>query len=214
MRCTTHLISKPSFLLPVVLLAACGVAKTQSPTYKLGRTPTEAEVRAWDHVVSSDGKELPPGSGTAVEGAKIYAVKCAYCHGKNLEGVFPFPRLAGGRGTLNTPTPIISIGSYFPFATTIWDFINRAMPRDAEGTLTPNEIYSLTAFILFRNDVIKESDVLDAKALVKVVMPNRDGFYPDPPQSMPKNGTWLPYWNQAKPETEPTAKSAAKPVAK
>jgi len=206
MRCTRISISRSSFLLPAMVLLACGAALAQGSTYRMGRAPTEAELRAWDHAVGPDGKELPAGSGSAVEGAKTFAAKCSFCHGRNAEGIFPFPRLAGGVGTLNTPTPIRSSGSYLPFATTIWDFINRAMPRDAEGTLTSDEVYALTAFILFKNGTIKETDVLDKKSLVEVTMPNRYGFFPDPPQSAPdKERGWLPYWNQAKPE----AKSAA-----
>jgi mono/diheme cytochrome c family protein len=209
MRFTTRSISRFSFLAPVIFLFACGAAMAQSPTYKLGRTPTEAELRAWDHAVGPDGKELPAGSGSAVEGAKIYGAKCSFCHGKNAEGVFPYARLAGGVGTLNTPTPIRSSGSYLPYATTIWDFINRAMPREAEGTLSPNEVYALTAFILFKNGTIKETDVLDKKSLVEVQMPNRDGFFPNPPQSSPdKERSWLPYWNQAKAEPKSNSKPA------
>jgi cytochrome c len=86
-----------------------------------------------------------------------------------------------------------------PYATTIWDFINRAMPRDAERTLSPSEVYAVTAFILFKNWTIKETDVLDKKSLVDVVMPNRYGFFPAPPQSKPdKDHSWLPYWDQVK----------------
>jgi mono/diheme cytochrome c family protein len=211
MRYTALSISKSNFLFPVMILLACGAAKAQSPTYKVGRPPTEAEVRAWDHTVGSDGKELPAGSGSAVEGAKVYAAKCAMCHGKNGEGIFPYNRLVGGVGTLNTPNPIVTVGSYFPFATTIWDFINRAMPAGAQGTLSPDEVYAVTAFILFRNGIIKETDVLDKKNLVEIQMPNRNGFFPDTPQSSPdKDRSWLPYWNQAK----PAAKSAVNPAAK
>jgi len=192
-------MSRSSLLLAVVVLFACVVAMAQSPTYKLGRTPTDAEVRAWDHAVGPEGKELPPGSGTAVEGAKLFAAKCSMCHGKNAEGNFPYARLAGGVGTLNTPTPIRSSGSYLPYATTIWDFINRAMPRDAEGTLSPSEVYAITAFILFKNGTIKETDVLDKKSLVEVKMPNRDGFFPNPPQAKAdKDHSWLPFWDQVK----------------
>jgi S-disulfanyl-L-cysteine oxidoreductase SoxD len=199
MRCTS--ISKSSFLLPVIVLLTSGIALAQSPTYKVGRPPTDAEMRAWDNVVGADGKVLPPGSGTAVEGAKIYAVKCAYCHGKTgVEG--PYPRLIGGKGTLNTPTPILTTGSFWPYATTIWDYINRSMPRDAEGSLTPNEIYSLTAWLLFKNDIIKETDVIDPKTLVELQMPNRNGFYPVKPESTTKNGNWKPNWNQAKPASK------------
>jgi mono/diheme cytochrome c family protein len=207
MRCTALSISKSSFLLPAIALLVFGAARAQSPTYKMGRAPTEAELRAWDNIVGSDGKELPPGSGTAKEGAKLYAAKCASCHGENGERSSPNPRLVGGVGTLNTPTPIRSSGSIVPFATTIWDFINRSMPVDAQGTLSPNDVYAVTAFILFKNGIIKETDVLDKKSLVEVQMPNRNGFYPNPPQSSPdKNRSWLPYWNQAKPASKPAAK--------
>ena len=199
MRYTPISMSRFSVLLVVLVLVACVTAMAQGPTYKMGRTPTDAEVRAWDHAVGPEGKELPPGSGTAVEGAKVYLTRCSFCHGKNAEGNFPWPRLAGGVGTLNTPNPQRGSGSYLPYATTIWDFINRAMPRDAEGTLTPSEVYAVTAFILFKNGTIKETDVLDKKSLVEVVMPNRYGFFPDPPQSTPdKDHSWLPFWDQVK----------------
>jgi mono/diheme cytochrome c family protein len=199
MRCTPISMSRPSFLLAVMVLVACVAAMAQGPTYKMGRTPTEAEVRAWNHAVGPDGKELPPGSGTAVEGAKLFTSRCSMCHGKNGEGAYPYARLVGGIGTLNTPNPIRTAGSYLPYATTIWDFINRAMPRDAEGTLSPSEVYAVTAFILFKNGIIKETDVLDKKSLVEVVMPNRHGFFPDPPQSKPdKDHSWLPFWDQVK----------------
>ena len=210
MRYTALLISRSNFLLPVMALFACGAVLAQSPTYKVGRPPTEAEERAWDHTVGSDGKELPAGSGSAVEGAKVYAAKCAMCHGKSGEGIFPYNRLVGGVGTLNTANPIVTVGSYFPYATTIWDFVNRAMPVGAQGTLSPEEVYAVTAFILFRNGIIKETDVLDKKSLVEVQMPNRNGFFPEPPQSSAdKDRSWLPYWNQAKPAAKPATKPAA-----
>jgi len=187
-------------------LLACGAAMAQSPTYKVGRTPTEAEVREWDNLVGSDGKELPPGKGSAVDGAPIYAAKCAVCHGKNGEGIPPFRRLVGGTGTLNTPTPKITVGSYAPFATTVWEYINRAMPRLAERTLSPDEVYALTAWVLYKNDIIKETDVLDQNSLLEVQMPNRNGFYPLPPQAAPdKDRSWFPYWNKA-PGWKPAAK--------
>lgn len=196
MLCTKP--SKSSLLLPVMALLACGPAMAQSPTYQVGRPPTEAELRAWDNVVGSEGKELLPGSGTAKEGAKIYAAKCASCHGQTgKEG--PAPRMWGGTGTLNTPTPMQTIGSFWPFATTIWDYINRTMPRDAEGSLSAGEVYSLTALLLYWNDIIKESDVIDTKSLLEVQMPNRNGFYPPKPEATTKNSNWKPNWNQAKP---------------
>jgi len=203
-------ISICDFLLPVMVLLACSAAMAQSPTYKVGRTPTAAELHEWDQVVGSDGKELPPGKGSAVDGAPIYTAKCAVCHGKNGEGVWPFKGLVGGQGTLNTATPKITVGSYHPFATTIWEFINRAMPRNASRTLSPDEVYALTAWVLYKNDIIKETDVLDQNSLLEVQMPNRNGFYPVPPQQTPdKDRSWLPYWNQA-PGWKPAAKPAEK----
>ncbi len=215
MRYTAASTSKFSFALLIAALFASSAAMAQSPTYQVGRPPTEAEVRAMDHTVGSDGKELPPGSGSAVEGAKTYAAKCSMCHGKNGEGIYPYNRLVGGVDSLSTPNPMITPGSYWPHATTIWDFINRAMPEGAAGTLKPDEIYSLTAFILFRNGIIKETDVIDRKTLLEVQMPNLHGFYPDPPQSAPdKDRGWLPYWNQVKPPAKPAAKAESSPASK
>jgi mono/diheme cytochrome c family protein len=198
-----------SLLLAFTVLALCGAALAQSPTYKVGRTPTAAELHEWDQVIGPDGKGLPAGKGSAVEGAKIYADNCAVCHGKNGEGVSPFRALVGGRGSLTTNTPVATLGSYWPYATTVWEFINRAMPRGNERSLTPDQVYAVTAFLLFKNDIIKETDILDQKSLVEVQMPNRNGFYPNPPQSEPDTErSWLPFWNQAPAGKE--AKSAAK----
>ena len=146
----------------------------------IGRPATAEEIRAWDTAVSPDGKELPPGSGTVAEGAKIFAQKCAPCHGPNGEGAAA-KVLVGGRGTLASPSPERTVGSYWPFATTVWDYINRAMPPMQEGTLKPAEVYALTAFLLYRNDIIQENDVMDAKSLPKIQMPNRNGFVPAVP---------------------------------
>lgn len=156
----------------------CSVAGAQAPDYGVGRNPTADEIRAYDISVGPEGKELPPGRGTAKEGAPIFAQKCAACHGPTgTEG--PNDRLVGGQGTLSSDHPVKTVGSYWPYATTVWDYINRAMPLSNPGSLTPNEVYSLTAFILFRNGIIKETEVLDRESLPKVRMPNRDGFIPD-----------------------------------
>jgi len=169
MRCSLNLLAAATIL-------AIGIAAlAQSPTYRLGKPATEEEIRAWDIAVGPSGKELPPGSGTATEGAKVYTQKCAVCHGPTgKEGhkgpPFEVPRLVGGR-----------VGTFWPFATTIWDYINRGMPRNQPGTLSADEVYSVTAFLLYKNGIIQESDVLDAKTLPKVRMPNRDGFVPAEP---------------------------------
>jgi S-disulfanyl-L-cysteine oxidoreductase SoxD len=160
-------------------LMAGNAAWAQAPNYKnIGRAPTPDEIRAWDTAVGPAGKELPPGSGTAKEGAGIFAEKCVVCHGPAGEGSQMAPRLVGGKGTLTTPQPVLTVGSYWAFATTIFDFIYKAMPRGQEGSLTPGQAYALTAFLLYKNDIIKETDTIDAKTLPAIKMPNRDGFIP------------------------------------
>jgi S-disulfanyl-L-cysteine oxidoreductase SoxD len=204
-------ILKCSSSLAMLALLTCGAAIAQSPTYKVGRPPTAEDLRDWDRVVGTDGKELPPGRGTAAEGAKIYDVKCAFCHGKTgVEG--PFPRLIGGVGTVNTPKPVLTTGSFWPYATTIWDYINRSMPRDAEGSLKPNEVYSLIAFLLNRNGIIKETDVVDNKTILEIQMPNRDGFYPAVPESSTENSNWKPHWPKAKQPPKSSAGTPAPPA--
>ena len=169
------------FITGIVLLAA-NAALAQTPTYKnVGRAPTKEEIQAWDISAGPDGKGLPAGQGTAKEGAPIFAAKCAVCHGANAEGAKIGPRLTGGKAEIETFTtlkPVRTLGAYWPYATTVWDYINRAMPRNNGGTLTPNEVYALTAFVLAKSSIIKEDDVMDAKTLPKVEMPNRNGFVP------------------------------------
>jgi cytochrome c len=178
MRFPFNLLALPVFAV-AVSVAACVTAAAQTPDYKnVGRTPTAQEVQALDIAVGTDGKELPAGSGTAKMGARIFGEKCAACHGESQEGSSQAPALVGGKGTLTSLHPKMTAGSYWPFATTIFDYIRRAMPRFQEGTLKVDEVYSLTAFILFRNDIIKEDDVIDAATLPKIKMPNRDGFIP------------------------------------
>ena len=161
-------------------LLACAAAFAQAPNYgNLGRAPSKDEIQAWNQSIGPEGKELPPGSGTAKQGEEIFASKCAACHGPAGEGSQLAPRLVGGRGALNIPTPSRTLANYWPFATTIWDYINRAMPPKQQGSLSASDVYALTAFILYRNEIIPEGQIIDAKSLPKVKMPNRDGFVPD-----------------------------------
>lgn len=167
------------FLVSLVVLMAGTAAWAQAPDYKnVGRAATPDEIRAWDTAVGPAGKELPPGSGTAKDGAEIFANKCAVCHGPEGEGSLLAPRLVGGKGTLTSAQPVLTIGSYWAFSTTLFDFINKAMPRGQERSLKPNEVYAVAAFLLYKNDIIKETDVMDAKSLPAVKMPNREGFIP------------------------------------
>ena len=163
-------------VLPFVLFMAVS-ALAQSPTYGVGRTPSAEEIRAWDISIGPAGTELPPGHGTAKEGAQLYVQKgCAGCHGKTgTEGTAPNLK---GKADPKSETwkrgRILPIRA--PFATTVWDYINRAMPLNREGTLTAGEVYALTAFLLYINDVIPEDEILDAQSLPKVKMPIGDAF--------------------------------------
>lgn len=153
--------------------------QSQTGKYKLGRTPTADEIQQWDISVGPAGKELPPGSGTAKDGAEIFADKCMVCHGESGEGTQMAPRLVTGSTGAKGPWKK-AIGDYWPFATTVWDYINRAMPRLQGGSLKPDEVYALTAFLLYKNNIIQETTVIDAKSLPKIEMPNRQGFVPSP----------------------------------
>src|SRR5437016_3976 len=166
----------------VFALAALGASlplAAQSPTLGVGRPPTADEVRNLGGAIAPDGGGLPEGSGTVVAGRDVFAAQCARCHGPRAQGDVG-PVLVGGQGTLATARPLKTVGSFWPYATTLWDYINRAMPFDKPGLLKPSEVYAVAAYILNLNGIIGEGDVMDAKTLPKVRMPNRDGFVPDP----------------------------------
>jgi cytochrome c len=163
----------------LVFFATAAALLAQSPKYGVGRAPTADEIRQWNISVRPDGRGLPEGSGTAAAGKETYANRCARCHGANGEGRDSVP-LVGGRGSLNTPTPLKTVACYWPYATTIFDYVRRAMPYDKPGILTANQVYEVTAYVLFLGGIIPENAVIDARTLPKVQMPNRAGFVPDP----------------------------------
>jgi cytochrome c len=171
------------------LLLLAGVMVAQSPKYGVGRTPTPQEIHAQDISIAPDGTGLPPGSGTDVQGKEVYASRCARCHGGQGQGGDE-GALVGGQGSLRTPKPLKTVGSYWPYATTLFDYIRRVMPFKQPGTLTANQVYALSAHILHLNGIIAEDAVMDAKTLPKVTMPNRTGFVPDPrPDTGSKRGS-------------------------
>jgi cytochrome c len=141
----------------------------------LGRHATREEIAALDIDVAPDGAGLPSGRGTAAEGAAAYALRCAHCHGAAGEGGAA-DRLVGGVGSLTSAQPLLTTGSFWPYATTLFDYLRRAMPYDSPGTLSADEVYALTAFLLERNGVMPADARLDAATLPAVRMPNRDGF--------------------------------------
>jgi cytochrome c len=164
-----------AFALLALLFGASVLA--QSPTFGIGRTPTAEEIRAWDISIGPTGEELPPGKGTVREGAQLYRTKgCAACHGATgLEGTAPNLKSKDPKNPdVWARGRILPLRA--PFATTVWDYINRGMPLNREGTLTVDEVYSLTAFLLFINDVIPEDQALDQQSLPKVKMPIGDNY--------------------------------------
>ena len=158
----------------IVLLAGCTTA-SPTPTPNLGRDVRPEQLAAWDISVGPDGVGLPPGRGTAATGAIVYEQKCQACHGVKGGGQ-PNDRLAGGGGTLASKTPVKTVGSYWPYATTIFDYVRRAMPYTQPQSLTSDEVYAVTAYLLNVNGIIGEQDEMNAQTLPKVRMPNRDGF--------------------------------------
>jgi S-disulfanyl-L-cysteine oxidoreductase SoxD len=172
------------------LVMAMSLASAQGyPThFSFGEPASEQDVAKVASAVSADGKGLPPGSGDYAKGKQIYEAACAACHGVDLKGVAGLPdmpsgaalRLVGGRGTLASRRPITTVESYWPYATTLFDYTRRAMPYTAPGSLTADEVYAVSAYILGEANIIDRTLMLDAQTLPKVQMPNRDGFIPDP----------------------------------
>ncbi|HEX8882324.1 MAG TPA: cytochrome c [Candidatus Acidoferrum sp.] len=167
------------------MMALVTAALAQTPRYKVGRVATADEIRKRDISVAPDGSGLPVGHGTVTQGRGVYGMLCASCHGDQAQGVGPYPALAGGKGTLASTNPVLTVGSYWPYATTVWDYIRRTMPYQKPGSLTVDDAYSVTAFILFMNGIVDEKTDLNERNLAQVKMPNRDGFIPDPRPDIP-----------------------------
>jgi cytochrome c len=147
--------------------------------YNIGRTATAAEIAGWNIDINREGKNLPAGSGDVAHGREVYTAQCAACHGDNGEGGIG-DRLVGGQGTLASAKPIRTVGSYWQYATTLFDYIRRAMPLNAPQSLSSDDVYALSAYILNINGVVPDNATLDAKSLAAIKMPNRDGFISDP----------------------------------
>jgi cytochrome c len=157
---------------------AVGAMATSASAQPLGRTPSAADIAAWDIDVRPDGLGLPAGSGTVARGKAVYTDNCEGCHGANGTGGTKGD-LVGGRGTLATDHPVKTVGSFWPYATTLFDYVRRAMPYPAPGSLSADDTYAVVAYVLNLNGLVPANGRLDAKSLPKVRMPNRDGFRPD-----------------------------------
>jgi mono/diheme cytochrome c family protein len=156
------------------LLVLSSAALADGPGF--GRVATPDEIASWDVSIGPDGAGLPPGRGTPKQGETVFAEKCVACHGEKGAGK-PNDQLVGGRGSLSgDPAPVKTVGSFWPYATTLFDYVRRAMPLNAPKSLSDDEVYAVSAYILQLNGIIGEADAMDAQTLPQVQMPNRDGF--------------------------------------
>jgi len=175
-----------------------GLAAEKQP-YGYGSTATPKQIAGWNiDARGDDGQGLPPGSGNVARGTEVFADQCAACHGTFGEGEGRFPKLVGGNGSLRADRPEPTVGSYWPFAVTLWDYINRAMPMPSPHMLPANDVYALTAFILNLNNIVPDNFVADKDSLPKVKMPNHDAFS----------------WTDPRPDTanKPCMKNCADPM--
>jgi cytochrome c len=162
------------------ILPSCAQTSSVGQKPRLGQQIAPADIAPWDISIGPDGAGLPPGSGTARQGQSVYVAKCQACHGFKGGGK-PNDPLVGGLGTLAAgKPPVKTVGSYWPYATTLFDYVNRAMPFQDSKSLSADEVYAVSAYILSLNGVIGPDEVLDARSLPRVRMPNRDGFIPFP----------------------------------
>ena len=171
-----------SLALLLVLVAGPALSQGKPRQYGVGQPATSEQIAGWDIDVRPDGQGAPPGQGSVKAGEKVYLEKCAACHGEFGESAGRWPQLAQGKGTLASHDPIKTVGSYYPYLSSVFDYIRRAMPWPQPRTLSNEEVYSLCAYILSLNKLIGENDTMDAQALLKVKMPNRGNFiikFPD-----------------------------------
>jgi cytochrome c len=168
------------------------LAQTSKPrNYGIGQTATAEQIAGWDIDVRPDGQGAPPGSGSVKDGEKVYLERCAACHGEFGESAGRWPQLAQGKGTLASHDPVKTVGSYFPYVSGVFDYIRRAMPFGDSQSLSNDELYAVTAFVLNLNDIVDDKFVLSKETWAQVKMPNRDGFYDDDRETSEKV-----FWNK------------------
>ncbi len=163
----------------MVLAAAFVAIPVGAQSYGLGKPATEREVAGWSIDIAPDGAGLPPGRGSVAQGRQVYDTQCAACHGAKGQGK-PADRLVGGQGTLTSANPVKTVGSFWPYATTIFDYVYRAMPYNQPQSLKPDDVYAVTGYLLHLNGIVGADAVMDAVSLPRVQMPNRAGFVGDP----------------------------------
>ena len=173
------LVKSITFLLTFIFIT--NLVNANERKFNLGKVASKKEVAGWNIDVRPDGMGAPKGSGNAIKGEEIYAEACASCHGDFGEGIDRWPELVGGENTLDTHDPVKTTGSYWPYASTIYDYIYRAMPFGAAQSLSHDETYQIVAYLLYMNEIIEEDFTISDKNIGKIKMPNRKGFLlPDP----------------------------------
>jgi S-disulfanyl-L-cysteine oxidoreductase SoxD len=177
MRQMMRITKSGAIALTFIWFISAANAQDQGP-YGIGRTATAAEIAGWNIDVGRDGRGLPPGNGGVAHGREVFEQQCAACHGDKGQGGVG-DRLAGGQGTLATPHPVKTVGSYWPYAPTLFDYIRRAMPQNAPGSLSSEDVYAVSAYILYLNGLFPADAVLDGKAMAAIKMPNRKMFVGD-----------------------------------
>lgn len=164
-----------SLLFLCALLVSALAQAADAPN--LGVPMSEQAQRFWDRSITPDGANLPSGSGSVADGKKVYDQKCVDCHGPEGAGQAPLVAVVGGAGTLTTSQPVKSVGSYWPYATTLFDYIRRAMPYGEQKSLSDDEVYAVTGYTLFLNGIVEESAVITQASLPTIKMPNQGGFF-------------------------------------
>ncbi|MEI8274533.1 MAG: c-type cytochrome [Hyphomicrobiales bacterium] len=175
---------------PVWAQDKMAVRKSPPRIYGVGQAATPAQIAGWDIDVRPDGQGAPPGKGSVKDGEKVYLEKCAACHGEFGESAGRWPQLAQGKGTLASHDPVKTVGSYFPYLSSVFDYIRRAMPFGDAQSLSNDELYAVAAFVLNLNDIVDEKFVLSKETWSQVKMPNENGFYDDDREKSEKA-----FWN-------------------
>jgi cytochrome c len=183
----------PRAIIAILMLITFSTsANAGERTLGIGRAATPAEVAGWDIDVRPDGQGLPPGKGSVKEGEEVYTARCAACHGEFGESIGRWPQVAGGTGSLASDDPIRTVGSYFPYLSSVFDYVRHAMPFGDSQSLGNDELYAVVAYMLFLNDIVGDTFVLSKETFAQVKMPNQDGFYDDDRETTEKA-----FWNAA-----------------
>jgi S-disulfanyl-L-cysteine oxidoreductase SoxD len=198
-------------LTALLALAAPAWAQGKKDTarnYGIGHAATPEQIAGWDIDVRPDGQGAPPGHGSVKEGEKVYMDKCAACHGEFGESAGRWPQLAQGKGTLASSDPVKTVGSYFPYLSIVFDYIRRAMPFGAAQSLSNDELYAVTAYVLNLNDIVDDKFVLSKQTWGQVKMPNQSGFFDDDRDKAEKAFWAKPCMNDCRPPVKITRRAA------